>query len=71
MADGVAKNCAEAVRLYQVAVNAKMPDAMNNLGLLYLRGKCVERDYAEARRLFEQGAALGGAAGRERHGCDL
>jgi TPR repeat protein len=31
---------------------------MNNLGLLYVRGRCVERDYAEARRLFEQGAAL-------------
>ena len=32
---------------------------MNNLGLLYMYGKGVARDYAEARRLFEQGAALG------------
>src|SRR5580700_11253685 len=31
-------------------------------GLLYLSGKGVARDYAEARRLFEQGAALGNAA---------
>src|SRR5258708_17128412 len=28
-------------------------------GLLYLYGKGVRRDYAEARRLFEQGSALG------------
>jgi TPR repeat protein len=28
-------------------------------GLLYLSGKGVARDYGEARRLFEQGAALG------------
>ena len=32
---------------------------MNNLGLLYMYGKGVKRDYAEARRLFEQGVALG------------
>jgi hypothetical protein len=31
-------------------------------GLLYLSVKGVARDYAEARRLFEQGAALGNAA---------
>jgi TPR repeat protein len=31
-------------------------------GLLYLSGKGVARDFAEARRLFEQGAALGNAA---------
>jgi TPR repeat protein len=35
---------------------------MNNLGLLYLRGKCVARDYAEARRLLEQGSTLGNGA---------
>ena len=35
---------------------------MNNLGLLYLRGHGVPRDYAQARRLFEQGIALGDAA---------
>ena len=27
---------------------------MNNLGLLYLRGQCVRRDYTEARRLFDR-----------------
>jgi TPR repeat protein len=32
---------------------------MNNLGLLYLSGNGVKRDYAEAQRLFEQAAALG------------
>ena len=32
---------------------------MNNLVLLYLHGKGVRRDYAQARRLFEQGSALG------------
>jgi len=35
---------------------------MNNLGLLYLRGQCVRRDYAEAHRLFEQGIALNDAS---------
>jgi TPR repeat protein len=35
---------------------------MNNLGLLYMYGKGVPRDYDEARRLFEQGAAMGYAA---------
>jgi TPR repeat protein len=35
---------------------------MNNLGLLYLRGQGVPRDYAQARKLFEQGIALGDAA---------
>jgi TPR repeat protein len=32
---------------------------MNNLGLLYLGGIGVPRDYAQARKLFEQGVALG------------
>jgi TPR repeat protein len=32
---------------------------MNNLGLLYMGGTCVGRDYAEAKRLFDQGVALG------------
>ena len=56
------KDCAEAVRLYETAVQAGMPSAMNNLGLLYLRGQCVRRDYSQARRLFEQGIALNDAA---------
>jgi TPR repeat protein len=34
----------------------------HNLGLLYLRGKCVRQDTTEARRLFEQGIALNDAA---------
>ena len=37
-------------------------DKRINLGLLYLNGKGVARDYGEARRLFEQGAAMGNAA---------
>ena len=56
---GMARNCAEAVRLYETAVKAGVPAAMNNLGLLYLRGQCVGRDYAEARRLFERCIPLG------------
>jgi TPR repeat protein len=32
---------------------------MNNLGLMYLYGKGVARDYGEAKRLFERGIALG------------
>ena len=56
---GLARNCPEAVRLYETAAKAGVPAAMNNLGLLYMGGKCVERDYAEAKRLFDQGVALG------------
>jgi len=35
---------------------------MNNLGLMYMNGKGVARDYDEARRQYEQGAALGNDA---------
>jgi TPR repeat protein len=35
---------------------------MNNLGLMYMKGEGMPRDYAEARRLFEQGIALGSDA---------
>jgi len=35
---------------------------MNNLGLLYYYGRGVARDYALARKLFEQSVALGNAA---------
>jgi TPR repeat protein len=45
---------AEARRLYETAAKAGVPAGMNNLGLLYLYGKGVSRDTAEARRLFEQ-----------------
>ena len=35
---------------------------MNNLGLMDMKGEGAPRDYAEAQRLFEQGAALGNDA---------
>jgi TPR repeat protein len=68
---GVKKDCAEAVRLYETAVKAGILAAMNNLGLLYLHGKCVSQ------RLC-RGAPPDGARQRagqrcrdERHGRDL
>jgi TPR repeat protein len=39
-----------------------VPAGMNNLGLLYYYGRGVPRDYAQARKLYEQGIALGDAA---------
>ena len=39
---------------------------MNNIGLLYLSGRGVERDEAEAKSWFAKAAALG-----VRNGCDL
>ena len=51
------KNCAEAVRLYQSAAKLGHSPAMSNLALMYYDGKCVERDYDEARRLNEQALA--------------
>ena len=35
---------------------------MNNLGLMYMHGDGVPRDYDAARRFYEQGAALGNDA---------
>ncbi len=48
--------------MYETTAKAGVPAGMNNLGLLYLRGKGVPRDYAKARSLFEQGIALGDPA---------
>src|SRR5262249_61831016 len=54
---GVKKSCVEPVRLNRTAANAGYSPAMSNLALFYYDGKCVERDYAEARRLNEQALA--------------
>ena len=43
-------------------MKAGVTAAMNNLGLMDMKGEGAPRDYAEAQRLFEQGAALGNAA---------
>ncbi len=42
---------------------------MNNLARLYLYGKGIPRDYAEAMRLFERGAALGEPSAMNRIGA--
>jgi TPR repeat protein len=44
------------------AIAELIPAGISNLGLLYLRGTSVKRDYAEAHRLFEQAATLGNTA---------
>ncbi len=57
---GVTADPAEAARWYRLSIDkTDEPTAMENLGLLYLSGAGVQRDYAEARRLLERAAAAG------------
>jgi len=60
------------VRRNETAIDAGNPDAMNNLGLLYLRGKCIRRDgdgvsrnAKLARQWFEKAAARGNVQAKQ------
>ena len=48
---------ARAAEWYRKAADLKQADAQNNLGMLYLRGTGVNRDLAEAFKLFEAAAS--------------
>jgi hypothetical protein len=58
---GVAKDYAEAVRLYRLAVAQGLAVAQNNLGFMFEKGQGVAQDYAEAVRLYSLAAAQGHA----------
>jgi hypothetical protein len=58
---GVAKDYAEAVRLYSLAAEQGHAAAQNNLGGMFGNGQGVARDYAEAARLYSLAAAQGNA----------
>jgi len=52
-----------AVDLLKRASEAEIPDAQHALGVLYLKGRGVERNPAEAARLFERAAKNGSSVG--------
>lgn len=59
--EGVARDEAEAVRLYLLAAEAGSARAMFNLGLMFDRGQGVSIDKAEALRWYRNGADAGNA----------
>jgi TPR repeat protein len=59
---GVAKDYAEAVRLFRLAAEQGDAGAQNNLGGMFEKGQGVAQDYAEALRLLRLSAAQGDAA---------
>ena len=58
---GVAKDDAEAVRLYRLAAAQGNASAQYNLGLMFEDGEGVAKDDAEAVRLYRLAAAQGHA----------
>jgi TPR repeat protein len=58
---GVAKDYAEAVRLFSLAAAQGHAVAQNNLGYMFDKGQGVAQDYAEAVRLYSLAAAQGHA----------
>ena len=56
---GVARDYAEAARLYRPAAAQGDAEALNNLGYLFLHGLGVPRDRAEGIRLYRLAAAQG------------
>ena len=57
--EGVAKDEAEATRLWRLAADQGHAHGQYNLGLLYFEGKGVAKDEAEAARLFRLAADQG------------
>ncbi|MBB4041120.1 hypothetical protein GGR34_002783 [Microvirga flocculans] len=53
----------KAVELLKKAAEAEIPDAQHALGVLYLKGRGVARNPAEAARLFERAARNGSSVG--------
>ena len=58
---GVAKDYAEAVRLYRLAAAQGHAGAQCNLGVKFANGQGVAQDHAEAARLYRLSAAQGNA----------
>jgi uncharacterized protein len=52
-----------AVQLLRTASNAEIADAQHALGVLYLKGRGVAKDAAEAARFFERAARNGSSVG--------
>ncbi|HVJ51964.1 MAG TPA: hypothetical protein VM689_05850 [Aliidongia sp.] len=57
--NGVPKDDARALRLYEAGAKLDNPDALNALGECYAEERGVPRDDAKAAALFKRAAALG------------
>jgi TPR repeat protein len=62
---GVAKDEAEAVRLYRQAADLGDADAMNRLGVIYEHGFGVTKDIAKARSYYQMAAERGDSYAKE------
>jgi len=60
--DGTSPDYVQAVKLYQKASNAGVPEATANLGLLYLYGQGVPADPLKAAALLKSAAERGNVA---------
>jgi hypothetical protein len=56
---GLARDNAEAVRLYRVAAGQGLGIAQYNLGFMFEHGKSVAKDHVEAARLYHLAAGQG------------
>jgi TPR repeat protein len=63
LSTGTPGDLLRAVELLRKAAEAEIGDAQHALGVLYLRGRGVNRDSAEAARWFERAARNGNLAG--------
>ena len=59
--EGVPKDPAKAVELFQKAAEQGNVDAQNNLGVMYYAGEGVPRDETKAKEWFKKAAAQGNA----------
>ncbi len=56
---GVKEDDAQALALYEKAIEAGNPFALGQAGVMYFNGKGAPRDYAAAEQYFQQAADLG------------
>jgi hypothetical protein len=62
MSTGASQDLTRAVELLRIAADAELPDAQHALGALYITGRGVSRDAAEAARWFRRGMRNGNLA---------
>ncbi|HEY8384507.1 MAG TPA: tetratricopeptide repeat protein [Microvirga sp.] len=67
LATGSQEDLLRAVELLRKAADAEIGDAQHSLGVLYLKGRGVSRDAAEAARWFERAGRNGSVAGEVEH----
>ena len=68
--NGLEKDVARAIELYERAAELGMKEANYKIGCLYVEGKDVEKDTAKAIRHYEASAMCGHAIARHNLGCE-